>query len=95
MLKDHISVIKFNILNKMFLSNEDIGILMGCSISKASGYRKLFLKIYDDEPDFFEPRVRTSDFLKHYKIDVERIKDNYRVIHQLAKEERSNASLQT
>lgn len=93
MLKKNIALKKFEAINKTFLQNKDIGVLMDCSESKATHYRRKFLKEYDTEKDFFTPMIPTTDFVEFYKIDLERIRDNFITIHQLLREVEVSAKL--
>ena len=78
-----ISESKFAAINKTFLQVKDIAVLLDCSLSKAGYYRKKFIKRNEEELDFFKPMVRTSDFITFYKIDVERIRENYKMFFEI------------
>ena len=77
-----ISTEKFEAINRTFLELKHIGVLMDCSISKAAKYRKKFLAANRDDSDFFQPMVRTTDFIHFYKIDIDRIRENFKVFNK-------------
>lgn len=84
---------KFAAINKTFLQNKDIAVLMDCSETKASYYRRMFLKQYEEEKDYFAQLVPTTEFIEFYNIDMNRIRDNYIVVHQILREEKEYAKL--
>lgn len=83
MPRDNVALEKFLAINRTFLQNADIATLLDCSVAKASYYRKRFLKQYESEVDYFTPLIPTTDFIEFYKIDLDRIRDNYKVFHEV------------
>lgn len=71
------SFIKYEILTKTFLTLKDISVLMDCGLNKAGDYRKQYIKAKRLEKDYFNIMIPTSDFIKHFKIDVDMIRNNY------------------
>ena len=39
-------------------------------------------KFEADDSDFFQPMVRTTDFIHFYKIDIDRIRENFKVFNK-------------
>lgn len=74
---------KFIVINKVFLDTKDIAVLLDCGLNKANFYKKEFIKSKNYENDHFKYNVRTSDFVKHFKIDLDIIRDNYKVVKEL------------
>lgn len=71
---------KINILNKVFLSIKDISILLDCGPTKAKRYREKYITAKKIEKDYFDIVIPTVDFLKFYKIDVNLLRDNYKML---------------
>lgn len=74
---------KFIVINKVFLDTKDIAVLLDCGVSKARVYRHEFLKSKNYKEDYFKSNVPTGDFVKYFKINLDIIRDNYKVVKQL------------
>lgn len=76
---------KFRIINKTNLTVSDIAKLMDCGLTKASNYRRKFIirkgLVKDDVHISYD--INTADFLEFYKIDVNLIRENFKLLYQM------------
>lgn len=80
-----IVAIKYEILNKSFLSNKDIQVLMGVGATKASRLRQKLIKSQKDN-GYRLPlnnNLPTKLFIQFYNVDTETILKNYRMEREL------------
>lgn len=76
---------KFKVINKTILTNNDIAVLMDCGLTKATKYRKKYItarKLKKDEVHN-SISIKASDFIDFYNIDINLIRDNYKVLSQI------------
>lgn len=86
------AILKFEVINKTYLQVKDIRILMDCSTSKASVYKKKFLMFFQEkkyEPDYFKIDIPTADFIEYYNINVNLIRSNAIALLEMRKENAS------
>lgn len=79
------AVQKYEILNKLYLSNSDIQVLMGVGETKASQLRQECLRYYNNKGDYFPYRnaLPTRIFLEYFEVDTDLIYKHYRLEAEL------------
>lgn len=76
---------KYEILNKLYLSNSDIQILMEVGETKASQLRQQCLRYYNEKGSYFPYRksIPTRIFLEYFDVDTDLIYKHYRLEREL------------
>ena len=64
-------------INKLWLTVEDIAVIMECGMTKASNYRKKYLEKKGTKSDYFPDKIPTVDFLKFYKVNTDILISSY------------------
>lgn len=64
-------------INKLWLTVEDIAVIMECGMTKASNYRKKYLEKKGTKSDYFHDKIPTVDFLKFYKVNTDILISSY------------------